>query len=531
MKKFLSIILVVVLAFSMCVPFAVSAADPRSYKVPKAATAPTLDGNINADEWKGALVVELKKGDADLFVASGDGDFFGGAVFQFMWADEGIYFSVVSNGNNDPTSVPATGAGSYNAGNGVQFNMYPNRDITGATTEEMFFFSYHPKTEGGAPQVGEHFVYGDGGSGQDVPEAKIAAVMNGNDYTMEGLIPAAALAKSQVPIKVASGEKLFWNNVIMFADDGGTQGLIVDNEWFDGAYCNEYTLVDTLAGIGAVEETPIVAQAKAAGPYLPGGTFDEPAIASADDFADFYAGGAMTAEESLKVAIEGRTWLANPQFVDGAQGFGDEEEREFGEWAENLFDLTWHKLNADGEMRSSKYCGNDGFAPFFAIWKYDQAYVADSLLIATGNDCESWPRRMGDGWTFSGSNDGENWTLIYRGLGSDYEPVNFAWFRFDLAGNTEAFQWYRIYSDDFHFDDQGIIQMSNIALTGGVPGAEEPADAPAAAADVPSVAAPQAPAAETPPAAPTTGDVSPLVFALLAFAAAVLALRKKRAAN
>ena len=131
MKKILSIILVTVLVLAMCVPFAVSA-EPKSLNIPKAATVPTLDGVINADEWKGSLAVEMKAGDDSISVPAGDADGFKGASFQFMWADEGIYFSAVSNGNNDPFGVPEADNGSYNTGNGVQFNMFPTRDSAGA---------------------------------------------------------------------------------------------------------------------------------------------------------------------------------------------------------------------------------------------------------------------------------------------------------------------------------------------------------------------------------------------------------------
>lgn len=273
MKKILSIAVAAVLICAMFAPMAVSA-DPQSFNIPKAASAPTFDGVINADEWEGCLVIEMKKGGANLTCPVGEAADFNGAVFQFMWADEGIYFSCVSTGNNDPFSVPAAEAGSYNAGNGVQFNIYPTRESGGGVAGENFFFSYHPSTDDGKPYVGEHFVYSDGATGLPVPEAKISVVMNGNDYTMEALIPSVGLAKSDPPIKVAQGAVLLWNNVIMFTDDGGAQGLAADAGWFDGNACNAYTLTDTLAGIGS---KPAPAEEPAAPAENPPAAAEEPA--------------------------------------------------------------------------------------------------------------------------------------------------------------------------------------------------------------------------------------------------------------
>ena len=289
MKRLLSTILVAILIVAMHIPLSlIVVAETQAYQVPKAKAAPSLDGKIDAGEWAGALVVEMKKGDTNLYVAQGDLASFGGAVFQFMWSADGIYFSVTSLGNGTPANVPETDGGSYNAGNGIQFNIYPKRDISGALVEEMFFFSYHPKTSDGVPAVGEHFIYGTGSAGEDVPEAKIAVVMTGNDYAMEGLIPAAALSKSKTPISLVSGVKMFWNNVVMI--DNGTQGLIVDNEWFDGAYCNEYTLVDTLAGGQTFPDSDASVSAEVPAGFVesPGGVVESPGLAEppAPDLSD-----------------------------------------------------------------------------------------------------------------------------------------------------------------------------------------------------------------------------------------------------
>ena len=268
----------------------------------------------------------------------------------------------------------------------------------------------------------------------------------------------------------------------------------------------------------------VAVNAKAAGPFGHGGNWDSDKIENAD-YDDFYASGAKTARDALNDALEGRTLAADPTFIDGAEGFGDEV---YGEWPYNLFDLSWHKLDEDGETRSSKYCGNDGFFPFWVEWKYDQAFIADSFLIATANDCEAWPRRMNDGWTLSGSNDGAAWTVIYTGQGDDYEPVNFAWWRIDLPDNAAEYQYYKLYAEDRYEDqDQNIIQMSNLALSKKVIVEAAPADeAPAAAPE----AAPEAPApAPTRPPSANTGDagIAALILAMMISAAGFVTIKKR----
>lgn len=253
MKKALSLIVIAVMLTTL---FALSvSAAPVNYSIPKATTAPTIDGKISADEYKDALVVELKKGDTNLFVPAGSIDTFGGAKFQFMWGDAGIYFVAEVADTTAPASAPAAGTGSYNSGDGIQFNIYTATTIAGSNVGDCLFFSYHPKTAEGTPAVGEHFVYGTGGAGGEVPEAKVASVMNGNAYTIEGLIPKEAFAKLTAPITLGSGSIIYMNDVVMEMDDAGTQSLIIDNEWFDGAKANVYTLVDTAAGPSAAAPT------------------------------------------------------------------------------------------------------------------------------------------------------------------------------------------------------------------------------------------------------------------------------------
>ena len=196
--------------------------------------------------------------------------------------------------------------------------------------------------------------------------------------------------------------------------------------------------------------------------------------------------------DTLEEAVGDRNWIEPREFVDGAEtpwGGGLTEN------ADNLF---------DGDV-DTKYGSNA--MPYWAIWKYDQAYVADSFIFATANDNESSPRRMGNGWKVEGA-DGPNgpWTVLYEGKGDDYENFNFTFYRIDLPNNTLAFQYYRLYSEDSFFEEDGdAIQLSEAGITGNIPvaavetveeelgeGGGDPAEIPA-----PVVAAPAAPAPQT----------------------------------
>jgi len=145
--------------------------------------------------------------------------------------------------------------------------------------------------------------------------------------------------------------------------------------------------------------------------------------------------------ETLEEAAVGKNILRNPEFVSGAPDYWGNESPEM------LFDFN----------TATKY--GSGTMPYEAIWKYDQAYIVDRIILAAANDNESNPRRMGDGWTFSGSNDGSTWTVIYTGKEDDVQNLNIQFFYVDLPNNTTAYQYYRLFSD-FGATDQSKTQHS-----------------------------------------------------------------------
>jgi len=197
--------------------------------------------------------------------------------------------------------------------------------------------------------------------------------------------------------------------------------------------------------------------------------------------------------DTLAEAADGRNLMPGREFVGGAaQAWND------GEMPVFLFDGS----------TGTKYGAGDSAWPYWAAWRYPEAFVADRFILATANDCESNPRRMGDGWKLYGSNDGSDWTVIYIGRGVDYAPVNEKWFFINLSGNTTAYSHYRLWADSGH--DSSGIQLSELELTGSIPETGEAAAQAETRRQTP--AAPEIPDDEPPPQG---FDSSPLIIIII----------------
>jgi len=163
--------------------------------------------------------------------------------------------------------------------------------------------------------------------------------------------------------------------------------------------------------------------------------------------------------DTLEEAVGNRVWLQREYVIGGIPYWGG-----VGIGGEGPFNLmnddTAFKYGAGGNLLVE----SEGY---WAVWKYDKAYVADSFIFATANDNESSPRRMGNGWTISGGN-GENgpWTVLYTGRGDDYENLNFTFFRIDLPNNATAFQYYKLFAEEGFWEEDGdAIQLSVAGVT------------------------------------------------------------------
>jgi len=207
---------------------------------------------------------------------------------------------------------------------------------------------------------------------------------------------------------------------------------------------------------------------------------------------------------TVEAAAAGKSLISGAQFIAGSASFNNEGP-------ENMF---------DGDT-GTKFCAGKDHMPYWAEWKYDLAYAADRLIIATANDNEGNPRRMCDGWTLSGSNDGSSWNVIYTGKAADYANKNFTFYAIDLPGGA-SYQFYRLYSEVG--GDSDVIQLSEVALCGTASAlASGGGDTPAPAAAAPA-ATPPAPAPDAPP---TSDSVMTYVLIFMTVSAFALLIRRR----
>ena len=146
-------------------------------------------------------------------------------------------------------------------------------------------------------------------------------------------------------------------------------------------------------------------------------------------------------------AAGGKNILLYPLYLSGGDGFNDSEG------SDRLL---------DGKT-STKY--GTSSLPYNAEWKYEKAYTIERVILRTGGDNKSYPRRMGDGWTLSGSNDGSNWTVIYTGSEDDVLNENNTCYYVDLPDNKAEYQYYQLNAENSASDQtDSAVQLSMFIL-------------------------------------------------------------------
>jgi len=158
----------------------------------------------------------------------------------------------------------------------------------------------------------------------------------------------------------------------------------------------------------------------------------------------FPASAASEGTKDMNEAAGGKNILLYPLFLEGGDGAVATEG------PEKMFEYD----------KSSKYCSGSAF---YAHWKYEKAYFAERIIVRTGNDNKQNPRRMGDGWTLSGSDNGREWTVIYTGKTEDTLNENLMYFYVDLPDNKTPYEYYKLEAG--HADgEQGLVQLAAVII-------------------------------------------------------------------
>ena len=239
MKKIFALLLAVACISVMAISVSAEHSLLQEFEIPKAAAAPTLDGVMSDGEWDGALAIPVNIDTTQII--TGTEESLPSAVYYYMWDDAGLYLFFDVDDKTD-TGVYHTGkTGSYNSGDGIQLNIYPDTSITGSSIGDMYFISIVVDVDEEVC-IGDHFVYGDGGSGGNVPGAVGACTLDDAAYKMEVFIPAEAFAESTTPIKFEAGTTFGLANILMNSNGTGDTTLACDSAWFNDANSvNTYT--------------------------------------------------------------------------------------------------------------------------------------------------------------------------------------------------------------------------------------------------------------------------------------------------
>lgn len=259
MKKIPAIVIFAALLIS-ALAVSVNAAPPKEYPILRAATAPVIDGSVNADEWQGAKVSyvdsasELQWGDSGNSIK---------ADFYVMWDEAGIYFAAAAK--DDPSGFVKLADGEENTklGDGVQFLIDPSYTVIDdeivQNAHNGYIFDIYPQT----PYY-EHWIYPpEEGGLYDVRAGKSIVTKgwvggDGKSWSVEAFLPWADLQKGgEFPMPkftVAEGMKMSLGFIVMEMGDGQS-GFCTFDGW-ETAKWDTGILSMSTAGIVPPEPEP-----------------------------------------------------------------------------------------------------------------------------------------------------------------------------------------------------------------------------------------------------------------------------------
>ncbi|MBE6599039.1 MAG: DUF4838 domain-containing protein [Ruminococcaceae bacterium] len=212
--------------------------------IPKASTAPVIDGFMSRGEWDNALAVPVNEDNTAEMYGSSTATVCPDSMFYWMWDDNGLYLFADINDTTTPDTVLTPNSGHYNLGDGIQAIMFPDLTAIGAAQNRQYVWSM-VVASGGKAEVGEHYVYGTSYQiGRDVEAVIADCSTNGSAYKLEVFFPSEVFTPSEKPILIREGTTFAMINVVMEMM-GSAQSLYADSAWFNAPYCNKYTLVST----------------------------------------------------------------------------------------------------------------------------------------------------------------------------------------------------------------------------------------------------------------------------------------------
>lgn len=310
-KRVLSLVLCVMFVLSSMV-FTVSAEEEvktaKNYDVPKAAAPITVDGIIDADEWKNSLEIDVK---ADLvrWMQLGENTLQGGTI-RMIWDEENLYLAMDIK---DPVKGKSTNR------DGIEFLLYNSAtDEYGAGakfdikadyygTGKVYVYEDNEDTSTTRPAMGQL----NENHGVVAASSDYYSVENPEGYTIEMQMPWTFFAKLVTFGAIANvyegkaDTKIYAQiNVWDEGSEGGQDWYIMDNGLYTGedfgryrgANASTFTLVDKAAG---------TAKTTADGPYFIPKTETAPVLDGEIDFEEEWNSAAEVSMKTKDLTWDG----------------------------------------------------------------------------------------------------------------------------------------------------------------------------------------------------------------------------------
>lgn len=266
MKKALTVFFTLALIMSIALlPVSAEKTAKEEYQVPKAQTAPVIDGVMSKGEWDNCFTKVLSEENCTV---KGN---FEGATINWMWDDKGLYLFAKVNDTHPIDPLPAAPKDKQDCvyladKDCVMLMIYTNpeaNDYSSCSNAGVLYFCLTPRCADGKAYATEFHSLATIKEGKPTVKGyypiegmKIASTYNDAGYSLEVFFPAELFVRGSNKLEIKSGAKVPMTNIISYAEGSAKAQNAMDAASYNASEANFYNLVNTPAGKASSGDSP-----------------------------------------------------------------------------------------------------------------------------------------------------------------------------------------------------------------------------------------------------------------------------------